>query len=50
MLGQTIDKHTDDYFEAIEAKEALVKRLLCKDKFLAPRALFVQAKDYGPNE
>lgn len=44
MVGETIDKHVDKYFETGKAAEALDKRLLRNDGFLVPTALFVYAR------
>lgn len=41
MLGETIKKHVDKYFEACKAANALGKRLLCSDVVLAVIASFV---------
>lgn len=44
VLGETIKGLVDQYFEAGKAAEALDKRLLCNDAFLATIASFVQTQ------
>lgn len=47
MLRETINKHTDQYFEAGKATEELGKRLLRHDELLAIIASFVHLQVMG---